>query len=86
MFLSLRATTHVWRSATNEHRLAEPGHAFEERVPSREQADDDPVDDLRVADDDLPDLLAEGLDLRPEFLDFRSHAFRCFAHGLLLDR
>jgi hypothetical protein len=50
----------------HEHRLAEPGDAFEERVPSPQHAGDDPVDHLAVADDGLRDLRAQGLDALAE--------------------
>ena len=40
----------------HQQRLAQARHAFQERVPADEQAGQDAVDDLVVADDDLGDL------------------------------
>ena len=40
----------------HQQRLAQAGHAFEQRVAADEQAGQDAVDDVGVADDDLADL------------------------------
>ena len=60
----------------HEHRLAEPGHAFEQRVRPGEHAGEHAVDDLAVADDDLADLFAQRADLPLELLDTSARASR----------
>ena len=41
-------------------RLGEAGHAFEQDVAVGEQAEQEPVDQIFLADDDVTDLLAQG--------------------------
>ena len=43
----------------HEHRLAEAGHAFEQRVAAAEQAHEHALDDLFLADDHRADLFAQ---------------------------
>ena len=43
-------------------RLGQAGHALEQDVAAAEQADEDPLDHLALADDDLADLGGEQLD------------------------
>jgi hypothetical protein len=57
----------AFRQRLDEQRLAETRHAFEQNVAAGEHADEDVIDDLAVADDDL-------LDLRAQFLK-RGHEF-----------
>ncbi len=45
----------------DEERLAQPGHAFQQGMTADEQAGQDAVDDLVVADDDLADLSLDAL-------------------------
>ena len=42
--------------------LASPGHALEKDVATREQADEDALDHVLLADDDLADLVGEAVD------------------------
>ena len=44
----------------HQHRLAEPGHALEQRVRSGQQADQRLPDELLLADDERPDLALDG--------------------------
>ena len=48
------------RQRADEGRLAEAGDAFEQRVAADEEAGEDAVDDLLVADDGLGDLGLHG--------------------------
>ena len=43
--------------------LAEPGHAFEQNVAAGQQTDQDAVDDVLLADDDLADFLAHLIEM-----------------------
>ena len=65
---------------SHEHRLAEPWHPLEERVPPGEEAREDAVDHLLVANDCLPDLRPERLD---PLLELGNLLPRCarVAHG-----
>jgi hypothetical protein len=47
----------------HEQRLAEPRHAFEQAVAAREQADQQLLHDLPLADDQARDLLAHAREL-----------------------
>ena len=57
----------------HEHRLAEAGHALEQRVAAGEHAGDDAVDHLAVADDRLRDLGAKIVDALAEARDLLAH-------------
>jgi hypothetical protein len=50
-------------------RLGEPGDAFEEDVPVREQSDQQSVDQIALTDDHVADLLAEAIGERRGVLD-----------------
>ena len=41
--------------------LARPGHALDEDVPARQQRDDQPLEQVVLADDDLLDLVEHAL-------------------------
>jgi hypothetical protein len=56
----------------HEHRLAEPRHAFEQRVRSGEHARERAVDDLAVAHDDFADLFPKRPDPALKLLDLGS--------------
>src|SRR6202012_2671601 len=45
-------------------RLREAGHAFEQHVTAREQSDEDSLDHVRLADDDLRDFVLDPVDER----------------------
>ena len=45
----------------DQQRLAEAGHAFEQRVAAGQHAGQDAAHDLVLADDDLGDLILDGL-------------------------
>ena len=45
----------------DRERLGEAGHALEEEVAARQQADEDPLEHRVLADDDPPDLEQDGL-------------------------
>ncbi len=47
------------RDGLDGQRLGEAGHAFEQDVPAREQADEDALDHVLLADDDLADLVED---------------------------
>ena len=53
----------------HEQRLAEAGHAFEQAVAAGEQADEELLDHLVLADDDLGDRRAQRAELRELLLD-----------------
>ena len=55
----------------HEHRLAEAGDAFEQRVTAAEQAHQHALDDLFLADDHRPDLFAERAQIGGERADGR---------------
>ena len=62
----------------DQQRLAQPGHAFEQRVAAGEQAGQHAVDDLVVADDHLADLRLQALIPRPNSAALASMSmFRC---------
>ena len=46
------------------HRLGEAGHAFDEQVAARQQRDDQPLEQVVLADDDLLDLVEHALHRR----------------------
>ena len=46
-------------SARTSKRLAEPGHAFDQRVTRGDQRDDDLFDDFVLSDDGLADRLPQ---------------------------
>ena len=48
--------------------FAKTGHAFEQDVAVGEQAEQKPVDQIFLADDDVPDLLAQRRDPLPQLL------------------
>ena len=52
-------------------RLRDARQTFEEDVLAADHGDDDRVDHVLLADDDLADLIAQGVDLRARFLDLR---------------
>ena len=59
-----RANLRVDGVAERSHRerLGEPGHAFEQHVPPREQTDENALDHVGLADDDLADLVHQAFD------------------------
>ena len=59
----------------HQQRLAQARHAFQQRMPADEQAGQDAVDDLVVADDDLGDLALDFLVGRAKFLGTGFHRF-----------
>ena len=59
----------------HQQRLAQARHAFQQRVPADEQAGQDAVDDLVVADDDLGDLGLDPVVGRAELLGAGFHRF-----------
>src|SRR6185312_13220759 len=48
--------------ALHRQRLREPRHAFDEHVTAREEAYQDALDHLLLADDDLRDFVHDGID------------------------
>ena len=48
----------------DRERLGEPGHAFDQQVPLRENRDQHPLEEVVLADDDLLDLVEDALHLR----------------------
>ena len=52
-------------------RLRQPRHAFEEHVPVGEQADEEAVDEVPLADQDALDRAVERVEFRPQLLDDR---------------
>jgi hypothetical protein len=57
------------REGLDQECLAEPGNAFQQHMPAREETDQHLVDDLVVADDDLADFGAQRLVGAHELLD-----------------
>ena len=57
------------RQGLHRQRLGQAGHAFEQHVAAGEQADQQPVDQVALADDDGPDLLAQAVEEGRAFLD-----------------
>ena len=53
----------------DQQRLAEAGNAFEQGMAAAEEAGQDAVDDLGMADDDLADLVEHRLVCNLELLD-----------------
>ena len=53
----------------DQQRLGQPRHAFEHAVPAAEQADQQLLDDLVLADDHLRQLLADAVDGRAELFN-----------------
>ena len=52
------------RKRAQQRGLAQSGNAFEQHVAAGEQADENAVDDILLADDDLSDFLADPVELR----------------------
>ena len=64
--------------------LPEPGHAFQQHVPAREQANQHAFDHVVLAYDDFCDFPADGVQPVNGILEsrFGSHIFHCrAAHG-----
>ena len=75
MRLKFRSST--WAERADQQRLAEAGHAFEQRVAADEQARQHAMDDLGVADDDLADLGHDAVVRLAELID-------AFLHGAVV--
>ena len=60
---------------SHQQRLAQPGNAFEQRMTADEQAGQDAVDDLVVADDHLADLSLDLFVSRAKALGAGFHRF-----------
>ena len=69
------------RERADEHRLAEAGHAFQQRVTTAEEAHQHALDDRLLADDHRPDLLAELAQVGSEALDVREDILRGSGRG-----
>ena len=67
------AEVELERLAERAHQqgLAEAGHAFEQAMPAGEQADEQLLDDVFLADDGLRDRGLEGAEARQARLDLR---------------
>ena len=61
--------------------LAEAGHAFEQNVAAGEQADQDAIDDVLLADDDLADFLAHLIEMTGGELECRTRDARSYFSG-----
>ncbi len=57
------------RQGLDRQRLGEAGHALEQHVAAGEQADQQPVDQVALADDHVADLLAQPVREGRRFLD-----------------
>ena len=77
---SLEAGVDATRERLDRQRLREAGHAFEEDVPVREQADDQAIDEIPLADDDAGDLVLQGFDPLAGVFDLLGE-FRGAGHG-----
>ena len=56
-------TVHAARQGLRQNRLSNPRHVLDEHMAASEQADDDPVDRLRIAQEDRREVLFERGDL-----------------------
>ena len=72
------------RDGADEHRLAEAGDALEQDVPAGDERGQRALDDVRLPDDQLADLLAEPLEVPAKPVEFVFDGFH--AHRLALPR
>ncbi len=66
-WIRLKSRLSAFGQRADQQRLAQTRHALEQRVTADEQAGEDAVDNLVVADDDLGNLGLHLVVPRPEF-------------------
>ena len=75
---ALEAGLNAGRQRFHGQRLGQPGHAFEQDVAVREQAEQKPIDQIFLADDDVANLLAQRRNPLPHFLHLLRDFLRRF--------
>ena len=69
------------RQRFDRERLGQAGHAFEQHVAVGQQADDQPLDQIFLADDDLAEFVEQRMRERAGFLDCFVDCIDSCVHG-----